>query len=102
GASPGANDKEQGQTPLPAPRSVFTRTRAEKPEFTGASTGMASPPMPSQTPSDSFDPMRARAGRAAPNPEAAKSVPVTIPAKVGRNDPCPCGSGKKYKKCCGE
>ena len=22
------------------------------------------------------------------------------PAKVGRNDPCPCGSGKKYKKCC--
>lgn len=22
--------------------------------------------------------------------------------KVGRNDPCPCGSGKKYKKCCGE
>jgi predicted aspartyl protease len=23
-----------------------------------------------------------------------------IPAKVGRNDPCPCGSGRKYKKCC--
>jgi uncharacterized protein YecA (UPF0149 family) len=22
-------------------------------------------------------------------------------ARVGRNDPCPCGSGKKYKKCCG-
>jgi preprotein translocase subunit SecA len=22
--------------------------------------------------------------------------------KVGRNDPCPCGSGKKYKKCCGQ
>ncbi|HTG14601.1 MAG TPA: SEC-C metal-binding domain-containing protein [Blastocatellia bacterium] len=21
--------------------------------------------------------------------------------RVGRNDPCPCGSGKKYKKCCG-
>ncbi|NQX45840.1 SEC-C domain-containing protein [Paenibacillus tritici] len=25
----------------------------------------------------------------------------TAPAKVGRNDPCPCGSGKKHKKCCG-
>ena len=25
-----------------------------------------------------------------------------VPAKVGRNDPCPCGSGKKYKKCCGK
>lgn len=28
--------------------------------------------------------------------------PATGNAKVGRNDPCPCGSGKKYKKCCGE
>jgi len=27
--------------------------------------------------------------------------PVTKGNKVGRNDPCPCGSGKKYKKCCG-
>ena len=26
---------------------------------------------------------------------------VIKPPKVGRNDPCPCGSGKKYKKCCG-
>lgn len=27
--------------------------------------------------------------------------PVVRDAKIGRNDPCPCGSGKKYKKCCG-
>lgn len=27
-------------------------------------------------------------------------VPAVAAAKVGRNDPCPCGSGKKYKKCC--
>ena len=27
--------------------------------------------------------------------------PVKVGKKVGRNDPCPCGSGKKYKKCCG-
>ena len=26
---------------------------------------------------------------------------VNTEKKVGRNDPCPCGSGKKYKKCCG-
>jgi len=31
-----------------------------------------------------------------PEPEPARAV------KVGRNDPCPCGSGKKYKKCCGQ
>lgn len=30
-----------------------------------------------------------------------KLRPVTVEPKVGRNDPCPCGSGKKYKKCCG-
>jgi len=29
-------------------------------------------------------------------------VPVTIGTKVKRNDPCPCKSGKKYKKCCGK
>jgi len=28
--------------------------------------------------------------------------PVVASVKVGRNDPCPCGSGKKYKKCCGQ
>ena len=28
-------------------------------------------------------------------------APAKKAAKVGRNDPCPCGSGKKYKKCCG-
>lgn len=28
--------------------------------------------------------------------------PVKVENKVGRNDPCPCGSGRKYKKCCGQ
>ena len=27
---------------------------------------------------------------------------IAVSNKVGRNDPCPCGSGKKYKKCCGK
>ncbi|WP_365305570.1 SEC-C metal-binding domain-containing protein [uncultured Thiodictyon sp.] len=30
-----------------------------------------------------------------------RRVPLRAATKVGRNDPCPCGSGKKYKKCCG-
>ena len=30
-----------------------------------------------------------------------KQRPVRVADKVGRNDPCPCGSGKKYKRCCG-
>ena len=56
----------------------------------------------------------------APRPQATERVQVAKPTsegfggekssivrkpavskKVGRNDPCPCGSGKKYKKCCG-
>ncbi len=36
--------------------------------------------------------------RVAPKPLA---TPVRAMPKVGRNDPCPCGSGKKFKKCCG-
>ncbi|MBN1445528.1 MAG: preprotein translocase subunit SecA [Candidatus Omnitrophica bacterium] len=34
--------------------------------------------------------------------EPLKPAPYTAGAKVGRNEPCPCGSGKKYKKCCGK
>ena len=33
--------------------------------------------------------------------EQRSSTTVVKPPKIGRNDPCPCGSGKKYKKCCG-
>ena len=28
-------------------------------------------------------------------------TPAKAEKKIGRNEPCPCGSGKKYKKCCG-
>ena len=34
--------------------------------------------------------------------EAIKSKPKKSDKKIGRNDPCPCGSGKKYKQCCGK
>ncbi|HKS96870.1 MAG TPA: SEC-C metal-binding domain-containing protein [Terriglobia bacterium] len=37
------------------------------------------------------------AGARSANPIAAS----TMSAKIGRNDPCPCGSGRKYKYCCG-
>jgi preprotein translocase subunit SecA len=50
------------------------------------------------------------AGAGAPRPSdvvseaadvVAKAKPVRVGPKVGRNDPCPCGSGKKFKQCCG-
>ena len=34
--------------------------------------------------------------------EQKKSGTVIKGKKIGRNDPCPCGSGKKYKYCCGK
>ena len=30
-----------------------------------------------------------------------RTAPLARRTKIGRNDPCPCGSGKKYKRCCG-
>ncbi|MHB8170275.1 MAG: preprotein translocase subunit SecA [Thermincolia bacterium] len=33
--------------------------------------------------------------------EEVSRQPVRVENRIGRNDPCPCGSGKKYKKCCG-
>ena len=40
-------------------------------------------------------------GESAGSDGTVKKQPVKKGQKVGRNDPCPCGSGKKYKKCCG-
>ena len=40
-------------------------------------------------------------GRGKGSEEKAKTPVRRTQKKVGRNDPCPCGSGKKYKKCCG-
>jgi preprotein translocase subunit SecA len=45
-----------------------------------------------------------RGGPGLGRPEGGGMAPATVrreSAKVGRNDPCPCGSGKKFKKCCG-
>jgi preprotein translocase subunit SecA len=36
------------------------------------------------------------------DPNPVKSEPVRVGPKVGRNDPCPCGSGKKFKNCHGK
>ena len=34
--------------------------------------------------------------------ETEKVKPIRSDTTTGRNDPCPCGSGKKFKKCCGK
>ena len=39
--------------------------------------------------------------QASPTQTSTKPAPVKVEKRVGRNDPCPCGSGKKYKNCHG-
>jgi preprotein translocase subunit SecA len=41
------------------------------------------------------------ANRGGESGQPMQKQPVRVGPQVGRNDPCPCGSGKKYKKCCG-
>ncbi|MDR1905879.1 MAG: SEC-C domain-containing protein, partial [Clostridiales bacterium] len=45
---------------------------------------------------------KGEAGFASDGSKPAKKQPVKREAKIGPNDPCPCGSGKKYKYCCGK
>jgi hypothetical protein len=56
-------------------------------------------PQPAQEPATNPQPLSNQQGakrNPAPYPEASARSP-----RVGRNSPCPCGSGKKYKRCCG-
>ncbi|MCP4895586.1 MAG: preprotein translocase subunit SecA [bacterium] len=64
----------------------------------GVSTTMSHPD------ADGLAESHAQQEKAANTPVGGPSKPTTVrrtQPKVGRNDPCPCGSGKKYKRCCG-
>jgi preprotein translocase subunit SecA len=65
----------------PLPRTDMKKMRTSKPELVTQGTGI---PM--------LDDTR----------EMQKPTPVRVEQKVGRNDPCPCGSGKKFKNCHGQ
>ena len=72
-------DPEQVREAAPTARQDYSRYRTQKDQLGGgAPNGGAQPNAPQR------------------KPEPAKAAP-----KVGRNDPCPCGSGKKYKNCHG-
>jgi len=62
-------------------------------QVVAAPMGGPAPARPAQAPRGAAPPRRPGAPLAA--------TPTLAPRKVGRNDPCPCGSGKKFKKCCG-
>ena len=80
---PNAENTKVSQAPE---RRQAPRTQESRPEQAGST-----PPPVSQ-------------GGAPPQPQqpAAPKAPVKVENKVGRNDPCPCGSGKKFKQCHGK
>ncbi|MBN1153296.1 preprotein translocase subunit SecA [candidate division KSB1 bacterium] len=77
---------QQQQAPRFAPRRVPQQTS----EVHESSTGMGFQAA-GRAPESQQDPQHM----------ATKTKPIVVGRKIGRNDPCPCGSGKKYKNCCG-
>ena len=72
-------------------RTVHQATSA----FGGAAAAGSAPAAPGGGPATGSDIVSEAAAA------VEKAKPVRSGPKVGRNDPCPCGSGKKYKQCCG-
>jgi preprotein translocase subunit SecA len=100
---PVLNEGQQGSAPLPAaprpaarrPSQITMNNPAEAvPAFAGARA--AAPVRQAASAAAAHGPQPARTG----GDDVIKTVRREEP-KVGRNDPCPCGSGKKYKKCHG-
>jgi preprotein translocase subunit SecA len=71
---------DEVQEARPQPKTDMRQMRTSKPELAGDGSGLPE-----------FDDTR----------ELQKQTPVRAEQKIGRNDPCPCGSGKKYKSCHG-
>jgi preprotein translocase subunit SecA len=79
GGIPVQQEPEQVREAKPQPKLDLKNMRTSKPELVSEANGM---PMEDTR-------------------EIQKPTPVKVEQKIGRNDPCPCGSGKKYKNCHG-
>ncbi len=90
---------QQAVAPKP-PQQKLQTSRTETPQFAGASR---SAPAPQQQRTASPAGTPAMRGPIPPQgPPRQQINPVRVEKKVGRNDPCPCGSGKKFKQCHGQ
>ncbi len=74
-----SQDPDQVREARPQPRQDMSKLKVSKPELAGTSNGIP------------VDDTR----------ELQKMQPIRAEQKIGRNDTCPCGSGKKYKNCHG-
>ena len=104
---------EPGRQAVPTPRQAAPRrlrlihTEATNMGFGPGPEAQPAGPAPSPetyVPGQAMPPDRRRlsaSGGGAPDAPPAPREPIRVAPKVGRNDPCPCGSGQKYKKCHG-
>lgn len=81
---------EAPPTAAPAERVLVTE-KADAPDVPGAERPAARPSAP-----------LIATARTPGKPSGAPAAVLPQVKEIGRNDPCPCGSGKKYKKCCGK
>ena len=79
GVIPVQQQPDEVREAKPQPKLDLRKLRTSKPELVGEANGAA------------MQDMR----------ELQKATPIRVENKIGRNDPCPCGSGKKYKNCHG-
>jgi preprotein translocase subunit SecA len=82
---------------------MIEKVRAEQRASASPSHPEAAPASPPPAAGSSAPP--SESARAAARPPRSEPAPSSKPARsmeVGRNDPCPCGSGKKFKKCHGQ
>ncbi|MBL7980520.1 MAG: preprotein translocase subunit SecA [Flavobacteriales bacterium] len=86
---------QQAQAPR-APQQRLETSRTEVPQFSG---GRSSAPAPRPT---AGQPAPGRGPMPPPQGPRQPVAPVRVEKAPGRNDPCPCGSGKKYKQCHGK
>ena len=86
---------------LPAPPKAAATPIPSNATFTVTAPGLGAPEP--ERPDGSLETLMESLGRSAgPAQPPSPPQPRRAGPKVGRNDPCPCGSGKKYKACCGK
>ena len=93
---PSAQPNVQQASAPRAPQQKLQTSRTEVPQFAGGARTQAAPPRATGT--TTAPPPRGPMGP----PPPRNTQPVRVEKKVGRNDACPCGSGKKYKQCHGK
>ncbi|NCD70491.1 preprotein translocase subunit SecA [Mucilaginibacter agri] len=79
GGIPQQQEPDEIQEARPQPKTDMRNMRTSKPELMQDASGIELADMP----------------------DMPKATPIRVDPKIGRNDPCPCGSGKKYKNCHG-